>query len=33
LGPSFTPTPYFNLKPWYSHSENILLNHQWNSIP
>jgi len=28
LGPSFTPTPYFNLKHWYSQSEDILLNHQ-----
>jgi hypothetical protein len=28
LGLRFTPTPYFNLKPWYSQSENIILNHE-----
>jgi hypothetical protein len=28
LGLPFTPTPYFNLKPWYSQSEKILLNHE-----
>jgi hypothetical protein len=28
LGLPFTPTPYFNLKPWYSKSETNLLNHE-----